>query len=118
MLPFLLAGWLVLPHGWLAANHNATPQSALGEQTYRDRCLVCHGAQGSGNAFVATVLDPPPKNFTSAESKRELTRERMIRSATEGRPGTAMMPWKDVLSPEEIDAVVGYIRTRLMGLSS
>ncbi len=38
----------------------------------------------------------------------------MIRSATEGRPGTAMMPWKSVLTPADIRAVVHYIRQELM----
>jgi mono/diheme cytochrome c family protein len=40
----------------------------------------------------------------------------MIRSATEGRPGTAMMPWKNILSKEEIQAVVDYIRRDIMRL--
>ncbi len=119
MTPYLLAGLLILSNGWVAANHNAPePDKALGEKTYKERCTVCHGVNGDGNNFVATVLDPPPKDFTSAESKKQLTLKRMIRSATEGRPGTAMMPWKDVLSPEEISAVIAYIRSQFMKLDS
>ena len=92
------------------------PNIPLGKKIYMDRCKVCHGVQGNTNPFAAQVLDPPPRNFTSEQSKTELTEERMIQSATQGRPGTAMMPWKNILSPREIQAVIHYIRKQLMGL--
>ena len=88
----------------------------LGKKVYTQRCKVCHGSQGNTNPFAAQVLDPPPRNFTSKQSKVELTEKRMIHSATYGRPGTAMMPWENTLSPMEIRAVIHYIRKRLMGL--
>jgi len=59
---------------------------------------------------------PPPKNFTAEATKKDLPRERMIRSVTRGRPGTAMMPWESILSKQEIHSVVNYIRQILMGL--
>jgi hypothetical protein len=42
----------------------------------------------------------------------------MIQSVTEGRKGTAMMPWKSRLTQQEIHAVVLYIRKSLMQLES
>ena len=112
-----LAGLLLLP-GWLVtASHDAPhPDPELGKKVYLERCKVCHGIQGDGKSFAANVLNPPPKNFTSSQSKKQLTQKRMIDSATNGRPGTAMMPWKDNLSAEEIRAVVHYIRMELMGV--
>jgi len=86
----------------------------MGKQIYLNRCKVCHGVAGDGKSFAANALNPPPKNFTSEKSKKELTHKRMIASATNGRPGTAMMPWKDNLTAEEIRAVVNYIRKELM----
>ena len=88
----------------------------LGKEIYTQHCKVCHGVQGTTNPFAAQVLNPPPRNFTSQQSKTELTEERMINSATHGRPGTAMMPWKNILSNREIRAVIYYIRKQLMGL--
>ena len=88
----------------------------LGKKIYQKRCKVCHGIQGKTNPYASKVLDPPPRNFTSKQSKTELTEKRMIFSATNGRPGTAMMPWKNILSPSEIRAVVNYIRRHLMRL--
>ena len=88
-------------------------------ETVRDiffkHCKACHGDKGDGKTFAANVLMPSPKNFTSEKSKQELTEKRMIKSVTDGRKGTAMMPWKSRLSQQEIKAVVSYIRKELMG---
>ena len=115
-MPFSVIAGLALS-GWLAASsHTPPPEPALGKKIYEDRCKVCHGVRGDSNPFTASVLNPPPRNFTNEAAKKELSRERMIRSATEGRPGTAMMPWKNILSKEEIQAVVDYIRRDIMRL--
>lgn len=87
-----------------------------GANIYQNRCKVCHGENGDGQTFAANVLDPPPKNFTSKQSRQELTEERMIQSVTRGRPGTAMMPWENNLTTKQIRAVVHYIRHRFMKL--
>ena len=114
---FRAVGYLLLGSGLIAANHHSpTTDLELGKKIYNDRCKACHGNRGDGQTFAANALNPPPKNFTTVTSRRELTRKRMTRSITQGRPGTAMMPWKDVLSQNEIRAVVGYIRMTLMEL--
>ena len=114
---FRAVGYLLLGSGLIAANHHSpTTDLELGKKIYSDRCKACHGDRGDGQTFATNALNPPPKNFTTMTSRRELTRKRMTRSITQGRPGTAMMPWKDVLSLNEIKAVVGYIRMTLMGL--
>lgn len=96
--------------------HQPPPDLEQGREIYLKRCKVCHGERGDTDRFVADVLNPPPRNFTAAQSRQELTEERMIQSVTHGRPGTAMMPWKDNLTPGEIRAVVHYIRKTLMQL--
>ncbi len=112
-----LIGLLIFP-GWLvASSHDAPkPKLELGKKIYLKHCKVCHGIKGDGKSFAANALNPPPKNFTAAQSKKQLTRKRMIASATHGRPGTAMMPWKDNLSKKEIRTVVHYIRKELMAV--
>lgn len=87
----------------------------MGKKTYLNTCQVCHGERGDGQTFVVNVLSPPPRNFTSEISRKELTHARMIRSVTNGRPGTAMMPWKSRLSAGEIRDVVAFIRKQFMG---
>ena len=87
-----------------------------GRDIFYKHCKACHGDKGDGKTFAANVLNPPPKNFTAEQSKKELTEERMIQSVTEGRKGTAMMPWGSNLTQKEIRAVVHYIRKKLMQL--
>jgi mono/diheme cytochrome c family protein len=112
-----LAGILLLPVWLVTVSHDAPhPDLKMGKRIYQERCKVCHGLKGDGKSFAANALNPPPKNFTSSQSKKQLTQKRMLDSATNGRSGTAMMPWKDVLSPKEIRAVVHYIRKGLMGV--
>ena len=86
-----------------------------GRDIFFKHCKACHGDKGDGKTFAANVLMPSPKNFTSEKSKQELTEKRMIKSVTDGRKDTAMMPWKSRLSQQEIKAVVNYIRKELMG---
>ena len=110
-------GYIVLSVNILAVNH--IPQSneiALGKKIYQERCKVCHGDKGDGQTFAANALFPPPKNFISKKNKLELTLKQIIRSVTLGLPNTAMMPWKNVLSPREIQSVANYIRNDLMEL--
>ena len=110
-------GYLILAGNTIAANHLAPNNDiVLGKKIYHDRCKACHGDLGDGKTFAANALYPPPKNFTAKNAKAELTRARMIRSITKGRPNTAMMPWEKVLSKQEIHSVVSYIRKELMRL--
>ena len=101
----------------LAANHR-TPINTkiMGQKIYLERCKTCHGVQGDGKTFAANVLFPPPRNFIEKNNVSKLTFKRMIRSVTEGRPNTAMMAWKEVLTKQEIHSVVLYTRKELMRL--
>ncbi len=72
-----------------------------GRDIFYKHCKACHGDKGDGKTFAANVLNPPPKNFTAEQSKKELTEERMIQSVTEGRKDTAMMPWGSNLTQKK-----------------
>lgn len=84
--------------------------ASLGERVYLNNCAVCHGDKGAGAMWTQASLNPPPRDFTSAQTRQELTRERMITSVTHGRPDTAMMSFRRRLSDQEIAAVVDYVR--------
>jgi mono/diheme cytochrome c family protein len=85
-----------------------------GEKIYSKHCSVCHGDKGTTAIWARSGLNPQPRDFTTAEARNELTRERMIASVTNGRPGTAMMPHKGKLSVQEIEQVVDYIKSSFM----
>lgn len=87
-----------------------------GEKIYTKNCSVCHGDNGNTAFWAKNGLNPPPRDFTSPEAMTNLSRDRMIHSVTNGRPGTGMMPFSKRLSREEIAAVVRFIRFKFMGI--
>jgi mono/diheme cytochrome c family protein len=98
------------------AETGAPANVSLGEEVYTKNCSVCHGDSGSTAFWAKNGLNPAPRDFTSPEAQSDLTRERMLHSVTEGRPGTGMMPFKTRLSTDEIAAVVSFIRFKFMGV--
>ena len=91
----------------------ATPVSGLPE-LYAAYCSVCHGESGDGNTHVKQGLKPPPRDFTAPGLGSQLNRAYMIDVVSNGKPGTAMVGWKDQLSAEQIEGLVDYIRTTFM----
>lgn len=89
-----------------------TPAQA--EKLYQDYCSVCHGDKGDGRSRARQGLVPPPKDFTDPKVSQSLTRDRMIDSVLNGRPGTAMAAWKTRLNQEQVEAIVDYVRNRFM----
>jgi len=96
----------------------AVGSMADGVRLYKKHCGACHGDRGNGAQWTQHSLNPPPRDFTAAASRAELTRERMLTSVTHGRPGTAMMSFSNRLSAEQIAAVVDYVRSEFMQLGS
>lgn len=89
------------------------PKLQRGKAVYVQNCSVCHGERGQGSNYP--VGGPvPPRDFASPQARLELSRERMVASVTNGRPGTGMAPFSGRLSPQDIDAVVDYVRSALM----
>lgn len=105
-------GCRVLVWAWLVLA--APAWAADGARIYRQYCSVCHGDKGNGDSRARGSMRPPPRDFTAPKAAVELDRARMLTSVREGRPGTAMSPWKTQLSEEEVAAVVDYIRQRFM----
>jgi mono/diheme cytochrome c family protein len=103
----LLACWACTP--W-AGPHTGGDAAAL----YHNYCSVCHGDKGDGKSRAAGSLNTMPRDFTSADAKRELSRERIVAAITHGRPGTAMVSWKTQLSETDITRLADYIQQRFV----
>jgi mono/diheme cytochrome c family protein len=84
-------------------------QSEHGQQSYQQQCLVCHGAEGKGDGPVAAALKPPPANFTNFERMDSLTNEDLLETISKGKG--SMPGFAGVLKPEDMTAVVEYIRS-------
>ncbi|MFQ5469898.1 MAG: c-type cytochrome [Gammaproteobacteria bacterium] len=87
---------------------------STGERIYKETCAVCHGDDGNSARWTKSGLNPAPRDFTTDQARKELSRERMINSVTHGRPGTAMMPFASRYNTDEISQVVNFIRSTFM----
>ncbi len=119
-----LAAALILSAAGLAAARSpfrAKPalvlQPATGEAVYQQRCEICHGAAGDGSGAAAANMDPRPRDFRrgwykirSTANGQLPTDADLVRIISEGMPGTTMPAWGEVLSPEELEAVAGYLK--------
>jgi cytochrome c oxidase cbb3-type subunit III len=76
-----------------------------GAAIYKQRCSMCHGADGKGFAAIKTP------DFTDPNWQKSVTNKQMIEVIENGKKGTAMPSFKDKLKDDEIQAVVAYIRS-------
>ncbi|HSS37379.1 MAG TPA: c-type cytochrome, partial [Polyangia bacterium] len=73
-----------------------------GRVVYDANCARCHGTPAQRQSAVHLVN--PVLLATATDG--------FLRFAIEnGRPPTSMVPWKDVLTPAQIDDVIGYLRS-------
>ncbi|NGZ05975.1 MAG: c-type cytochrome [Magnetococcales bacterium] len=111
---WLFAVFLVGLSGNVCAAQTASPPEPPAPDLFRKSCATCHGAKGEGNAKLGNTMSPPPRRFADPAGMMELTRERIIASIRDGRPGTAMPAWGTTLSTAQIEALADFIRERLM----
>ena len=81
-----------------------------GRMIYRTRCLECHGAEGRGDGEKAPFLSPRPGSLVSAATSAKSDRD-LLRTIQNGKLRTAMPAWKDILSDEEMQDVLQYVRS-------
>jgi mono/diheme cytochrome c family protein len=83
----------------------AEESSSPGETVFKRKCVLCHGADGSGNTPLGKQLQAA--NLGSKEVQK-LTVAEMRKQVHDGR---ANMPaFGDQLSDEEITQVIQYVR--------
>lgn len=114
----LAVSWMLLG-GFGSAAMAVTQESKVDKKKtiaalYLKNCSICHGDNGDGDTRARAGMSPQPRNFTTAQAAIELTRERMIKSVTDGRPGTAMVGHKGRLTPQQIEDLVDFIRANFM----
>jgi cytochrome c oxidase cbb3-type subunit 2 len=90
---------------------------------YERHCAVCHGPDGRGDGEAAPRLRTPPADLTagrykfrSTPSGAAPTDEDLAQTLRRGVRGTAMVP-QTQLAPEELQAVVAYVKTLAPGLA-
>lgn len=72
------------------------------ERLYKLHCQMCHGANGKAPI--------PEMAFVERKWKHGTSSAQMAKIITEGVKGTAMMPFKNKLKPEQILALAKHVR--------
>lgn len=109
----------VRSYGDIAANQASVPVAEQndyheqGRAIFNFRCYFCHGYSGDARTLTTTFISPPPRNFTRT-GLHDLSRQDMLQAVTNGKPGTAMTAFSRVLNPQEINAVVDFVRVEFM----
>ena len=82
-------------------------------KTWKAKCASCHGVDGKAGTETGQKLGIP--DMTSAAWQKKVTDAQMKTSILDGgtRPGKTegMDPYKDKLQPDQVDALVAYVRT-------
>ena len=95
----------------LAAQPPALPAHERGKALYEANCAVCHGVDGRADTPVGRLLVPRPRNFADPVEMARLTLDRIYAAIKDGRPGTAMAGWGQVLSETEIGDVIDHVHS-------
>jgi mono/diheme cytochrome c family protein len=89
-----------------------------GQRVFAQHCQVCHGPDGRGNGPAAPSLIPRPRDFTRGQFKYKTTPAGQPPSdadlmgvVSNGLQASAMPYWRDRLSPDELRAVVDYVKS-------
>lgn len=90
---------------------------ALGKEVYERACLECHGDEGHGDGKTAREQKFRARDYAHGAYKCRCTPsgelptdEDLLRTITNGIPGTPMRPFDKTLTMEERLAVIEYVK--------
>lgn len=78
--------------------HTADAQS--GRDIYINYCSACHGQKLEGGRAPSLL---------EGKWKYGHSKKAILKTIREGVPGTEMMPWKNMLTPGQIELVTNYL---------
>jgi mono/diheme cytochrome c family protein len=81
----------------------AAPAAVDAKAVYEAKCQVCHMADGNSQIM-------PNMSFADGVWKHGSTLKQVQATITNGVTGTAMVPWKEQLTPAEIAALAKFVR--------
>jgi len=88
---------------------NLSAEAANGKKLWQQNCAFCHAADGTGENWIGSFLEPKPRNLTKAVFMRDMTDELLLERIREGIRNTSMPAWKNVLSNKQMRQIVSYI---------
>ncbi len=89
-----------------------------GQENYVQYCALCHGPQGKGDGSLSANLDPKPRNHTDGAYMNALSDAHLLKVIGDGGASVGlspiMPPWKAILSAQQIQDLVAFVRTLAM----
>ena len=102
-----------VPTATPAAAATSTPDEfAVARANYAKLCVGCHGEEGKGGLKKVEDKQLKVPNLTEGHAL-EHTDEKFVRQISKG--GDGMPKFEDKLSPEEINAMVRFVRREFQG---
>jgi mono/diheme cytochrome c family protein len=99
----MMAAVLLVP-ATPAASRDKGSVNQTGQAAFKGNCVGCHGADGAGTSLGKSMQAPDLRSQdVQKKSDRELTQ-----TITEGKQN--MPSFKQVLGPDQVQAVVEYVR--------
>lgn len=83
-------------------------QLEAGRKIYNFRCYFCHGYSGNAQTVAASFLTPSPVDFTGTKAAT-FTPEHIVSVLQNGKPGTAMNSFRNVLTDAEMEQVAAFV---------
>ena len=81
----------------------------VGMQIYQQYCHVCHGEEGDGEGIMVNLIGISPMDHTNPNETNSLSNADIVKSILDGK-GRFMPAWKGILSQDDAEALVSYIR--------
>ena len=89
----------------------AIPASAHAQDAaalYKSKCAKCHGAAGKGDGSAAKTMKIEMKDLTDPKTRADVNDAKLTELFAKGE---GKMPKYDTLKPEEVKALIGYVRS-------
>jgi mono/diheme cytochrome c family protein len=82
--------------------------ASAGREIYLRLCSYCHGAYGRGDGILSQKLSKLPRNLRDLSTNMNLTDDQLRQTIAKGKG--AMPGAQDVLSSDEIQWIIAYLR--------
>ena len=90
----------------VATSPAAGQDVAAGAGVFKEKCVTCHGPDGSGNTAVGKSLKVADLRSSEVQSKSDAELTQSISDGKNNMPG-----FKGNITDDEIHAVLSYVRT-------
>lgn len=91
------------------SKHTLMGDPETGFALYQKYCAVCHGSEGEGDGIMTQLMQIKPVDHTNPNNINPINNHELINIIRTGK-GQYMPGWRGILSRNEIEALVSYIR--------